>query len=118
MKVIRHMARVKLRDGVPSNELLYRCGLTDVLKEIRLPRWRWYGHVASRRSTEALGRVFNMEVDERRLAEKRKVTCIKFEDPDLRKINVTKEDALDCRSRQQIIQPHDRDKMDLKGKVK
>ena len=34
--MIRHMAGVTLRDRIPSNELLDRCGLTDVLKVERI----------------------------------------------------------------------------------
>ena len=51
IRMMRHMARVTLRDRIPSHGLLHRCGLTDVLKVISVRRLRLYGHVVRRRST-------------------------------------------------------------------
>ena len=102
-RMIRHMAGVTLRDRVPSNELLHRCGLTDVLKVISVRRLRWYGHVARRGNTEALGRVFNMEVDGRRPPGRPKKTWMNCVEQDLCKINATKEDALDRQNWEQVI---------------
>ena len=102
-RMIRHMAGVTLRDRVESNELLLRCGLTDVLEVIRVRRLRWYGHVVRRGSTEALGRVFNMEVDGRRPPGRPKKTWLNCIEQDLHKLNATKDDALDRQNWEQII---------------
>ena len=102
-RMIRHKAGVTLRDRIPSDELLHRCGLTDVLKVISVQRLRWYRHVARRRSTKALGRVFNMEVAGRRPPGRPKKTWMNCVEQDLCKINATKEDALDRQSWEQFI---------------
>ena len=47
------MAGVTIRDKIPSEELLHRRGLTDVLKVISVRRLNTCGHVARKRSTEA-----------------------------------------------------------------
>ena len=102
-RMIRHMAGVTLRDRVASNELLLQCGLTDVLKVISVRRLRWYGHIARRESTEALGRVFNMEIDGRRPPGRPKKTWLNCVEQDLCKINATKQEALDRQLWEQII---------------
>ena len=101
--MIRHMAGVTLLDRIPSDELLYRCGLTDVLKVISVQRLRWYGDVARRRRIEALRRVFNMEVAGRWPSGRPKKTWTNCVKQDLCKITATKEDALDRQSWEQFI---------------
>ena len=102
-RMIRHIAGITLLGRIPRDELLQRCGLTDVLKVTSVRRLRWYGHVARRKSTEALGRVFNMEVAGRRPSRRPKKTWINYVEQDLCKINATEVDALDRQSWEQFI---------------
>ena len=72
----RMMTATNLTDRVSSDELLRRCGLSDVIKVIGVRRLRWYGHVARRSSTEELGRIFCMEVEGKRPGGRQKKTWL------------------------------------------
>ena len=89
-RMIRMLTGTSLTDRVSSDELLRRCGLSDVIKVISVRRLSWYGHVARRSSTEELGRVFCMEVEGRRPRGRPKKTWMNCVEQDLAKIHALK----------------------------
>ena len=88
------MTETSLADRVSSDELRRRCELLDVIKVISVRRLKWYGHVARRSSTEELGRVLCMEVEERRPRGRPQKTWINCVEQNVTKIQALKEDAL------------------------
>ena len=53
-RMLRSMARLSLRDRVPSSEVLTRCGLKDIAVVMKRNRLRWYGHVMRREEGDPL----------------------------------------------------------------
>jgi len=45
MRMVRWMCGVKLKDGLPSNELRESRGIDDIALVLQQNRLRWYGHV-------------------------------------------------------------------------
>ena len=73
-KMLRHMAGVRLVDGVRSEELRERCGLEDIIDVLRRRRLRWFGHVRRRDEDHVLKRALEMDVQGRRPAGRAKKT--------------------------------------------
>ena len=61
-RMLRFMAGVRLRDGVPSAEVLERCGLESIIMQMRRRRLRWFGHVVRREEEEPIGNAYRMEI--------------------------------------------------------
>ena len=102
-RMLRFMAGIKLRDRVPSAEILGRCGLKDVLGVMRVRRLRWFGHVKRRDRSEVLGRILDMTVEGRRPPGRPKKNWISCVRDDLRTLNISEEEAHDRRRWEQVI---------------
>lgn len=61
-RMLRHMAGVRLEDRVSSEVVRERCGVKDIIEELKLKRLRWFGHVRRREGDHILRRAADMEV--------------------------------------------------------
>ena len=94
-RMLRYMAKIRLSDRIASSEVLRRCGLHCITWELRRKRLRWFGHVKRREETEALGRVFRMEVEGRRRRGRPRKTWTRCVAEDLELQGGVDEDAYD-----------------------
>ena len=102
-RMMRFMAGVRLRDRVPSAEILERCGLQDILKVLQVRRLRWFGHVKRRDQSEVLGRVLDMTVEGRRPPGRPKKNWLSCVRNDLQTLNLNEQDVHDRRRWEQSI---------------
>jgi len=50
MKMVRWMCNIKVKDRVPSKELIERLGINDIIMILHQNRLRWYGHVFKKKT--------------------------------------------------------------------
>jgi len=52
MRMVRWMCDVKVKDRIPSKELIERLGIDDITLVLQQNRLRWYGHVLRKEDTD------------------------------------------------------------------
>ena len=65
-RMLRRLCGVTLRDRIPSDEVLRRCGLESILLRVRKMRMAWFGHVYRRDGDDPVCRVQDVEAPGRR----------------------------------------------------
>ena len=92
-RMLRYMAKVRLKDKVTSEEVARRCGLPELPVRLRQRRLRWFGHVR-RANGDVINEVYNLSVDGCRPPGRPKTwqACIH---EDLESLEVSEDTALD-----------------------
>jgi len=52
MRMVIWMCNVKVKDRVPSKELIESLGIDDIILILQQNRLRWYGHVLRKEDTD------------------------------------------------------------------
>ena len=102
-KMLRYMAKVRWQDRVTNDEVRERCGVEDLRVRMRRTRLRWFGHVKRREENNILKRVYNLEVRGRRPVGRPRKTWRKVVEEDMRKLNITEEEAEDRQQWKRLI---------------
>ena len=102
-RMLRSMARVSLRDRVPSSEVLTRCGLKDIAVVMKRNRLRWYGHVMRREEGDPLKMVRDVNAPGTRPRGRPKKTWNATIKEDLRGTGVSQSDTQERTNWREII---------------
>ena len=94
-RMLRYMAGVSLQDRVTSEEVLIRCGLSDVLNVLQKGRMRWFGHVVRRSEDEPLAKIKAVQAPGRAPRGRPKKTWRKCVEDDMTDCETTEADARD-----------------------
>ena len=91
--MLRWMCHIKPGGNSSTEDLRQKLGLSDLSREIRYRRLRWFGHVC--RSCNATKRILDLQVDRRRKTGRPRMSWRELVDGDLRDWGLSPRDALD-----------------------
>jgi len=77
MRMVRWMCNVKVKDRVPSKELIERLGTDDIILILQQNRLQWYGLVLRKEDTDWVKKCMEYEVEGSRSRGRPKRTWIR-----------------------------------------
>ena len=92
MRMVRWTCNVKVKDRVPSKELIERLGIDDIILILQQNRLRWYGHVLRKEDTDWVKKFMEYEVESSRPRGRPKRTWKEVVQKDCQARNLNKED--------------------------
>ena len=95
MRMLRWILGVSLKERIRNEEIRKRCGVIDVVEKMREARLRWFGHIWRRDGSDAIKRVMELEVEGQRPRGRPRRRWTDTIREDLRRHNLTGEDAAD-----------------------
>jgi len=95
MRMVRWMFSVKVRNRVPSKELIERLGIDDIILILQQNRLRWYGHVLRKEDTDWVKKCMEYEVEGSRPRGRPKITWREVVQKDCQAHSLNRDDAID-----------------------
>jgi len=95
MRMVRWMCNVKVKDGVPSQELRERLGMDDIILMLQQNKLRWYRLVLRKEDTDWVKKCMEYQVEGFRPRGRPKRMCRELVQKDCEARNLNREDAMD-----------------------
>ena len=95
MRMVRLMCGVRLKDRCTNADLRNRLGICSVSVALRRSRLRWFGHVERKAEEDWVKRCRELVVEGTRPRGRPKKSWMDVVNSDLRRLNITREDAQD-----------------------